>query len=139
MPRTWTVGQTAKLKTINKGSFTGYNSTRQVGAIKTWLSHNMKTGELPVFTANNDTEMRSLISDIAEYLEMRTGDAGFQAALRSVGGTVDARYREVVGTHGRVPTDVVEDVCVKYKMQRDVIAAACNTMAAAQGANGIKT
>jgi hypothetical protein len=47
-------------------------------------------------------------------------------------------YSEVIGTYGRVPEGVVEDICVQYKMKRDVVLQACHNLAPPQGRNGVK-
>lgn len=139
MPPTFTHGQTTKLRTINKGHFTGLAPARQVSAIRQWIIHNNKIGALSVFTINSDEDLREHVSNIAEWLGCYTANPSFQTALQSISAKAGNQYAEVIGLHGRVPADVVEEICVKYKMQRGVILDACSRFAPAQGGNGIKT
>lgn len=133
----FTQGQTQKLRSINKASFTGLAPARQVTAIASWIQANNKMGGLEVFPVTRDKGMADYVEAIGEHLGIYTGNPAFQAGLRAFG-TGGVLYRDAVGTHGRVPAAVVQSVCEKYRMQQEIIARACNTYAAAQGANGIK-
>ncbi len=133
----FTHGQTQKLQSINKSSFTGLAPARQVTAIASWITANNKTGGLVVFPTTKDKGMADYVEAIGEHLGIYTGNPSFQAGLRAFG-SGGILYRDAVGTHGRVPSAVVQSVCEKYRIQQDVVARACGTYAAAQGANGVK-
>ena len=133
----FTQGQAQKLRSINKGSFTGLAPARQVTALASWIQANNKMGGLEVFPITRDKGMADYVEAIGEHLGIYTGHPAFQSGLRAFG-TGGILYRDAVGTHGRVPSAVVQSVCEKYRIQQDVVARACGTYAAAQGANGIK-
>jgi hypothetical protein len=133
----FTQGQTQKLRTINKASFTGLAPARQVTAIASWIQANNTFGGLEVFPTTKDKGMADYVEAIGEHLGIYTGHPSFQAGLRAFG-SGGVLYRDAVGAYGRVPSAIVQSVCEKYRIQQDVVARACGTYAAAQGANGIK-
>jgi hypothetical protein len=136
---TFTHGQTAKLATIVKGNVLKLSPDRQVGAIKVWIDHNKRSGALDVFVAKDVAQLREWITAIGDYCGCYTGHPAFKQALAQVIVNRDeGMFAEVIGRHGRVPALVVEAICEKYKMKRPVVLEACNTMAAAQGMNGVK-
>lgn len=137
MPFTWTIGQTNKLKTLNKASFNGLAPARQVSAIVKWIAANNGSTALPTFPITKDKDMALYVEEIGKHLGIYTRHPTFQLSLKPLQGSGDL-YKEVIGTHGRVPATLVYEICEKYKIKRDVIALACNNYASPQGSNGIK-
>lgn len=95
---------------------------------------------------HQDTIKAKILAAINRRLPGRATDAAIRQVAEDVGtplvDVVQAKvaedYSEVIGTFGRVPADVVEGICVQYKMKRDVVQMACDTWAVAQGRNGVK-
>lgn len=95
---------------------------------------------------HQDTIKAKILAAINRCFDGRATDAAIRQVAEDVGtpliDVVQAKvaedYSEVIGMYGRVPARVVEAICVKYTMKRDVVLQACDRMAAAQGMNGVK-
>ncbi len=131
--------QTTKLNSITKSHFTGLAPQRQVTAIQKWILHNRKHHGLEVFPINSDKELRQQVSNIAQWMGCYTANPTFQSALLQITVRSGNQYRELIGTHGRVPAEVVEQICVQYNIQPAVVLDACSRYTAPKGGNGIKT
>ena len=133
----FTHGQTTKLKTINKGNFTGLAPARQVSAIANWIAANNKIGGNTVFPITKDKDLGTYVEAVAAYLGIYTDHPTFQSSARKLKGGGNL-YGEVIGSKGRVPSDVVYQVCERFKIQRAVINDACGRALTGAGGNGVK-
>lgn len=134
----FTHGQTAKLKTINKAHFTGLAPARQVSAITNWIAANNKVGGLTVFPITKDNDLGTYVEAIANHLGIYAANPTFQLEVKKLKGGGDL-YKEVIGSKGRVPSDVVYQVCERFKIQRALIVEACGKALTGHGGNGVKS
>jgi hypothetical protein len=110
---------------------------RLVKAIHLWILSKNEKAKMVVFEIVTDKDAQDFVLAVAEELELSAAETPeFKAALSGI--KADDPYKKVKGKYGVVPAEQVEEVCTRFKIKREVIVDAINTLAGPKGQNGVK-
>jgi hypothetical protein len=109
---------------------------RLVKAIHRWILSKNEKAKTAVFEITNDKQAQDFVTAVAEELGLDATSPEFKSTLSSI--KADDPYKKARGANGIVPAKTVKLICTTYKIKRDVIIDALNTMAGPTGKNGVK-
>ncbi len=113
----------------NRGKLGSYTAERLFQALTTFIKMNAD-----MFTFAKDKALQTCLNEIIDHLEIAP-PANWDEVVKSA--NVEG-YKEIFGTYGKVPVDIVEEICTRWRISKATIQTAINKIAAPHGDNGVK-